>query len=60
MLDCFHFAPTLIAALALAASTFAQEKTEAVPLKKFTTAAVADSAPKPPATLPVEAKPAAA
>ena len=36
MLDRFHFAPTLIAVLALAASTFAQEKPDAVPLKKFT------------------------
>ncbi len=41
----------MIAALALAAPTFAQEKTDAVPLKRF----AADAAPKP-ATPPAETK----
>jgi len=36
MLDRFQFAPTLIAAVALATSTFAQEKPDAAPLKNFT------------------------
>ena len=54
MLARFILAPTTIAVLALTASTFAEEKPEAVPLKKF----VADAAPKPAA--PAEGEPQAA
>ena len=50
MLDRFALAPTLIAVLALAASTFAEEKPDAVPLKKFT------PEPKPKAAAAAEKK----
>src|SRR5438105_759772 len=55
MLARFIFAPTTIAVLALTASTFAEEKTEAVPLKKFRAAPAMTPEPTPAA----ETKPAA-
>ena len=55
MLTRFIFAPITIAVLALTASTFAEEKAEAAPLKKFVT----EPAAKPAAPTPAEKKPAA-
>jgi lipoprotein-anchoring transpeptidase ErfK/SrfK len=58
MLTRFIFAPTTIAVLALTVSTFAEEKPEAAPLKKFVTEPAPKPAPSPEAKPAGEPKPA--